>query len=264
MKSLICYFSTTGNTKLACEYLARRIPEAGFELMDIARDPLPDLEPYRLVGLAAFADFVGPPKLMRDFIGRIPPQRGKAAFVFNTYGNFNGATLRVLARLARARGFQVLAGHALNTPENFPPLIAGGMANADYPSERQLAEFDRFSEDLRGIAGSLKEGRPPRAAAIQLGLPERMMPPLPRVVARYAMGRKRVDPSLCNQCGICQSVCPYRAVTLNPGPVFDQKKCYGCWSCYNHCPSGAIYTKMLRGKGQYPEPHDRLRAKLGE
>ena len=76
------------------------------------------------------------------------------------------------------------------------------------------------------------------------------------------MGEKFVDKSLCSECGICEKVCPYGAVELNPTPVFDQNKCYGCWSCYNHCPEKAIYTKKLRGVGHYSEPNEQLRKKL--
>jgi Fe-S-cluster-containing hydrogenase component 2 len=39
-------------------------------------------------------------------------------------------------------------------------------------------------------------------------------------------------------------------------------KCYGCWSCYNHCPKKAIYTRKFRGVGHYPKPNDLLKEKL--
>jgi NAD-dependent dihydropyrimidine dehydrogenase PreA subunit len=50
---------------------------------------------------------------------------------------------------------------------------------------------------------------------------------------------------------------------LDPKPVFDEPRCYGCWACYNRCPKRAIYTKKLRGRGHYPGPSDELRRKLG-
>jgi ferredoxin/flavodoxin len=263
LKILFCYFSTTGNTKLAGQYIASKIPDAVFDFLDIAREPLPDLESYGLVGFAAFADFLGPSKLVMDFIKQIPHLNGKPAFVFNTYGNINGATLRILKRQVQAQGFQVLAGFALNTPENFPPLIAGGLTNADRPKEGQMEEFNRFIVDLGRIVSDLREGEP-REFNIKFGLFDRLMPPMPRTIDRKLMGVKMVDRSLCNKCGLCRKGCPYRAIELNPEPVFDQKKCYGCWSCYNHCPTGAIYTKKMRNAGRYPHPNEELRKKLGK
>jgi len=36
MKGIICYYSGSGNTKLAMEYLTRKITNTDFELYDIA------------------------------------------------------------------------------------------------------------------------------------------------------------------------------------------------------------------------------------
>ena len=76
------------------------------------------------------------------------------------------------------------------------------------------------------------------------------------------MGEKHVDEALCTECGICEKGCPYGAIHLDPKPVFNMHKCHGCWSCYNHCPEQAIYTKKFRGVGHYPRPIDALKEKL--
>lgn len=261
MKGLICYFSTTGNTKLACDYIARKISKASFDFVNIARQELPDLEQYGLVGFAAFADFLAPSRLMIDFIARIPVQRQKPAFVFNTYGNFNGRTLYQLAKHAEKRGFRVFSGFALQTPENYPPMIAGGLANTQFPNERQLNEFHRFITELDEAIGLLTARRTP-LGKIRFGFLNRLIPPVSRTASRKIMGNKWVEPKLCTHCGICKRHCPYQAITLNPGPVFDEERCYGCWSCYNHCLTKAIYTKKLKNAGHYPKPADTLKAKL--
>jgi len=76
------------------------------------------------------------------------------------------------------------------------------------------------------------------------------------------MGEKFVDENLCTECGTCEKTCPYNAIMLNPKPVFDMTKCYGCWGCFNHCPTKAIYTKKFRGVGHYPKPSNQLKEKL--
>ncbi len=262
MKSLILYFSTTGNTKLACEYIAKNIPEAHFELVDITRGGKPDFSQYQLVGFAAFADFIAPSKRMTDFIRGIPTQNRTPAFVFNTYGNFNGGTLKLLGKRVRAKGFEVLTGLALNTPENVPPLIAGGLANTQLPNDRQLAQLAEFIGDLREIVADLSNGRRPKAKPLRVSWLERLLPATPRIVGRWVMGRKQVDTTRCTRCGVCEKSCPYGVISLNPFPTFAPKKCYGCWSCYNHCPTRAIYTKIAKDAGHYPQPHPELRKKL--
>jgi ferredoxin len=239
------------------------IPDAGFELLDITKNPLPDLEKYDLIGFATFADFLGVSKRMTDFIQQLPPQKQKPAFVFNTYGNFNGRTLWGLQKLVQAKDFKVVAGFALKTPENVPSLINMGMAHSQFPTDKQMNEFKQFITELGRIVGDLKDGKEPQQTKIKFNLLNRLSPSLSRSIGRKVMGEKLVDPTLCNNCGTCKSGCPYQAIEMNPGPVFDQKKCYGCWSCYNHCPIHAIYTKSIKDKGHYPEPHEQLKQKLG-
>ncbi len=57
--------------------------------------------------------------------------------------------------------------------------------------------------------------------------------------------KARVDPTLCNGCGLCAGSCQFAAIasrTEGAGPVavVDPAKCYGCGLCRNHCPHGAI------------------------
>ena len=50
-----------------------------------------------------------------------------------------------------------------------------------------------------------------------------------------------IDPEICNNCGKCEKVCFYRAIS--PGEesyVVDQSKCDGCGLCAQWCPVSAI------------------------
>jgi heterodisulfide reductase subunit A len=55
-----------------------------------------------------------------------------------------------------------------------------------------------------------------------------------------------VDPNFCSRCGVCISICPYGAPTLNEktGKAEVQSTlCKGCGLCVASCRSGAIYQK---------------------
>lgn len=260
MKGVICYYSSTGNTRLACQYLTRRTSNIRFDLYDIVRDKGLDLCGYDIAGFAAFADFIGPSLCFIDFVRGLPRQAGKPAFVFSTFGGFNGATLRVMAREARRKGFAVVAGHGLHTPENYPPEIVAGRAMAQAPDDRELASFDRFIAGLdRMVAGAGENGWP----RYRPTLLERLVPALPRTMAKKQMGEKSVDTALCTRCGACVAACPSGAIELKGLPAFDQSMCCGCWACYNRCPAQAVGTKKFRGAGHYPGPNEPLRSKLG-
>ncbi|MBE0635119.1 4Fe-4S binding protein [Candidatus Bipolaricaulota bacterium] len=259
MRGLICYYSGTGNTRLACEAIAVQTSAIDFDLFDIVQDGKPDVATYDLIGLATWADYLNPPQRMKTFCESIPQQAGKPSFVFNTFGGFSGRTLATLDRWARGRGFHVIAGHSLHTPENYPPMIKRGQDFKDAPNDRELAAFEMFAAQLDGIAQSLAAGG--AIPARKIGL-QRLIPALPRTHARRSMGEKLLDRDACIACGMCRDRCPYGAITLDPKPVFDQTRCYGCWACYNHCPTQAISTKKIRGIAQYAHPAVRLREKL--
>jgi ferredoxin/flavodoxin len=259
MKGIICYYSGSGNTKLACQYLAKKITAIEFRLFDIINDKGLDLAAYDLAGFAAFADYLGPSRALIDFVRALPKQQAKPAFVFNTFGSFNGATLRVMAGEVSNRGFNVIAGHALHMPENIPTMIVNGNANEQAPDAAEMDAFNQFIAQLDGLSAGLPDVR---KTEFRLKLAQRLIPAMPRTIGRAMMGLKFADDKLCTRCGTCVKVCPYAAIQLKDLPQFDQKKCYGCWACYNHCPTKAIYTKKFRGVGHYPEPIAAVRRKL--
>jgi ferredoxin len=261
MKGVIFYYSGSGNTKLACQYVAAKLA-VPFDLVDVVRHPDADLEPYGAVGLATFTDFGAPPQLFLTFLQSLPPQRDKLAFVLNTYGALSIKTLRVLAQDATARGFRVIAGHSLQTPENYPPMIARGSGAEDAPDEAQLVAFDAFIAELNGLLLKAEKGEAADAWRPRIGLLNSLVPAFGRTHARRDMGPKQVDEGLCIECGFCAKQCPYGAIQLQPKPVFDESACYGCWRCYNRCPEHAIYTRKFRGGPYYGQPNEQLRAKL--
>jgi flavodoxin len=63
MKGLICYYSGSVNTKLACQYLAGNITNAKFDFFNAVTDSDPQLNEYDVVGFATFTDFGGVPYL---------------------------------------------------------------------------------------------------------------------------------------------------------------------------------------------------------
>jgi len=262
MKGVVCYYSGSGNTKLACRYIARHTKNVQFDLFNMVKDGVPALDKYDIVGFAAFTDFGAPSQTVRAFIDGLPRRSAKPAFVFNTFGFLSGKTLAVLDEWVTARGFNVIAAHSLHTPESYPPMIARRMANEQAPNKREMARFDTFVSELDQLGTALESGQPAASTTVKVGLLGRFMPVPARTQARDDMGERYVDESLCKQCGVCEKGCPYQAIELDPFPVFDMGECYGCWYCYNHCSKKAIYTDKYRSGPHYPKPIERLREKL--
>ncbi|MEW5760119.1 MAG: EFR1 family ferrodoxin [Candidatus Thermoplasmatota archaeon] len=262
MRGIICYYSGSGNTKLACKYIVNNIKNIEFDLFNIPKDRVENLENYDVVGFATFTDFLGPPYLVQNFIEKLSQQNNKHAFLFNTYGFISGRTLKILYKWVTAKGFKVIAGHSLHTPESYPPMIARGKGYEQAPNKREMNEFKIFISELEQSLALIKEGKEVKRKKISIGILNSLLPTFSRTKSRVVMGEKYVDENLCKECGICEKLCPYGAIRLSPKPIFNMDKCYGCWSCYNHCPNKAIYTRKYRGVGHYPEPISQLKEKL--
>ncbi len=262
MRGIICYCSGSGNTRLACHYIAGKVRNIEWELFDIISDGIPALENYDIVGFAAFTNYSGIPYIFQNFMEMLAQQNNKPAFVFNTYGFIKGRTLRILSELAEMKGFKVVAGHSLHTPESYPPMIARGMGNKKAPDEKEMIHFNEFISELENLIYLIKSGGELHQKKIKVGILDSLFKPLSSDKARKEMGDKFVDESLCTECGLCGNLCPYLAINCSPKPVFDMNKCCGCWTCYNHCPVKAIYTKKFRGVGHYPQPINLLKEKL--
>ena len=145
MKGIICYYSGSGNTKLAIEYLSKKITNTNFELYDIVKKEVPDFTNYDVAGFATFTDFGGPAQLMYSFFDKIKMQKDKPAFVFNTFGFISVRTLKELGNLATSKGFNVISGFSLHTPENYPPMRKRNKAYNDAPKPKELSNFDRIT-----------------------------------------------------------------------------------------------------------------------
>lgn len=262
MKGIILYYSNTGNTLLACKYLAHKLSQVNFDFCHIRKQKNPNLDQYDIVGFATFTDTWEPPNLFIDYIQQLPEQNLKPAFLVNTFGFHSGKTLKRMNQYVTGKGFLVIGGHSLMTPENFPPMIRAGLGGAKHPNKRRLKKFNEFIMDLGRQINNIKNNVKIEPGKIKIGIMNTLLPPFPRGILNLLMGEKKVDNELCTECGICSRNCPRGAITLDPKPRFDNRKCHFCWACYNKCPQKAIYTSQFRGKYHYSEPNDILKEKL--
>jgi len=263
MKGIICYYSGSGNTKLALEYLIKKITNTDFELHNIVKNEVPDFSKFDVAGFATFADFGGPAQLMYSFFDKVKKQNNKHAFVFNTFGFLSVRTKSELGNLAKSRGFNVLSGFSLHTPENYPPMRSRNMAFDKAPKPKELNNFDNYIKLLDTQLSEIRSGKTPRSKKLNTGIMGVIFPKFPRTQSKKDFGIQNVDESLCIECGKCKEVCPYEAIKLNPNPIFDHNKCHGCWACYNHCPTKAIYTPKFNGIYHYAKPNTEMQRKLG-
>lgn len=172
-----------------------------------------------------------------------------------------GNTTRFLANHVKKRGFRIVAAHALHTPENYPPVIKMDHGYINHPTKDQLEDFNAFIEELRNIIIKTGNKENLNEFSVKVSPFLKVLPDIAnRKMIHYMIKDKKIDANNCTKCGLCVKACAYGAVEMKDSdyPTFDEKKCYGCFACYNKCPGKAIYTNKYHKFGHYPKPNYRM------
>lgn len=56
----------------------------------------------------------------------------------------------------------------------------------------------------------------------------------------FGLDVARINPDMCNSCGLCKQICRFDAIKVNDGYAVDCSACEGCAVCTLVCPTNAI------------------------
>jgi ferredoxin/flavodoxin len=264
MKALLCYHSQSGNTALACRFLSNKMDFMHWDLFDVVEGTPPDIQIYDVVGFATWTYYLRLPPFFEHFLNNLPDQKGGAAFIFSTFGVMPGRVLMQMEKILTAKGFAVMDGYSLHTPESYPPYIIKGWDNLEAPTPEEMRGFDTFTSRLTAHLLKIQADQVPQPVKIRHDIFSRLIPPpSPRKIRRDT-GALVIDAALCDQCGICAQICLYEAIGQEMPPIINFQKCRDCWACFHHCPRQAIFSEKTRGEGYYSSPAPELVGKLGD
>ncbi len=251
MKSLVIYYSQTGNTRK----VARAIHKGMSSLLkqcDITpvKEVKPqDLNNYDLIGLGSPVWCGAETPNVRRFIERLPPQQGRHLFSFNTHGVMPEQYFPTVVRRLKGKGFTVIGmrdwyGDGLFQLAPSPYYTHG------HPDEIDLTEAEEFGKEMVEVSQRISAGEtrliPP--------VPEQVLTPQLLVLTEfYRSGHNphgfiQYDREKCAypKCHLCMDHCIMDYIDLSASPrVFgsNRTECdmwLGCTFCEMICPTGAI------------------------
>ena len=260
MKIALFYYSASGNTKLACEYLRRQIPE--IELFDVTDVQNPAIEDYDILGFASYTYYLTLPPYVENFILSLEPVNDKPAFLLFTYGVMPGRVIKHTSKLLEKKRFKIIDYHVLHMPESFPPYVHKGITNVDSPNEKELKVFKEFISNLHSKFQSIFQNHVCLKKDIRPGFWDLIIPAPSQKTIQNIFGTLYVNKDECTSCGICRDSCLHNAIIFNINPTFHMENCRFCYNCYNKCPQEAIRTTKLAKGGQYKGPGNELMDKF--
>ena len=247
MKTIIYWFSGTGNSLAAAKALAEQCGDA--ELVSMAKaleNPPPAVERIGLVfPVYAFC----PPALVARFTKKLNASPDSYIFSVVTYAGLPGGTLEVLRRILRKCGLDLAASWGVKMPENYPPF--GG---APAPEKQQTVNAVA-AEQISKIVAELQQS--PRGRHEKINpvwkMVSRMIYPSFQKRAARADRSFRVDAN-CNGCGICAKVCPARNIEMLDGKPRWLGRCEQCYACFHWCPQKAVQCGRSSKQHRYHHP----------
>ncbi len=232
------YLSGTGNTKFCVEKFVNLLDETApvFAIEDGAA--LSALEKYEYVVLGYPVQYSNAPKMVRDLIANHAPLwKGKKVFCLVTMGAFSGDGAGCAARLLKKCGASVLGGLHLKMPDSVCDSKLLKKSTGEKIELIRLAE-----EKIECAVLQIGSGKYPQNG---LGFFSHLVGLFGQRLWFYGKTRSysdrlKIDKSRCVGCGVCESLCPMKNLTVENQIAVPHGKCTMCYRCISHCPHRAI------------------------
>jgi NAD-dependent dihydropyrimidine dehydrogenase PreA subunit len=273
MKSIVVYYSQSGNTKKIAQAIQNGMSQTADESR-IAR--LSDIGPgelagYDLIGLGSpIINGREPPNVTGFIDYSLKPVDGKHGFAFSTHGALPANFLaRVVPAMAQ-RGLTMVGWNDWFGSVVYPAIPKPYFTDG-HPDEIDLKEAENFGREMVERSRAIYAGDSrlipsfPRGKEYDEiynplsypndpeGLPKDAGKKFHKFMATMAF---RVNKEKCKypKCTHCMDNCPMDAIDLSASPPVFGYACMQCFQCEQTCPQGAIETDMAefqRGHDQF-------------
>lgn len=246
---MIFYFTGTGNSLYAAQRLGTVFGENLVNITEaVKRDECSyELEPGEMAGFVFPVYFYGIPVIVDDFIRKLSLHGRGEPYIYAVLtcgGSILGADRMFFNKLGR-RGYKVAGSFSLVMPDNYLLLYSPAPLNQQNriltAADERLEQIGEFIRDRNGKAVS---------SGVLAGAGSRFM----YLFYRYGRRTKKFyADSDCTGCGLCEIICPVRAIELKEGkgmkkPEWTKERCVHCLACINRCPAAAIQYGRGTGK----------------
>ena len=253
MKTIIYYFSGTGNSLAAARKIAAALGNT--ELVPVAslKETKDRVVPAAdRVGIISPVYDAGLPVIVKDFAERLDIGAVPYTFGIVTMGGMGISSLHQLNSILEQSSRKKLdAAFAIKMPGNFPPV---GIPPSGGKKEEILRKADA---ELAAIAVTIQKGQtvPPGFSPVTFILRCLLYPPFAKNV--HSMDTSFSVEDTCTSCGTCAKICPVGNITMENGKLAWQHRCELCCACLHFCPVEAIQLNTLqgtKGRGRYRHP----------
>jgi flavodoxin/ferredoxin len=252
MKSVVIYYSQTGNTKQIAQAIHKGIAQRAehCDLVKLKEIHPEELESYDLIGLGSPVWASEPAPNVLAFIESLPSSlKGKHSFFFCTHGTTPGHVISKAVSELRQKGLIVVGWEdwygSVFLARHPKPYFTDG-----HPDDIDLNEAEIFGLQMAERSLEISQG----ATELIPKLPEgKDYTDIYGVDAHPHGGRitngpeMKINEEKCTRCMLCADNCPINNIDFSVSPpIFKERNCYRCYFCEGICPTGAIECDFSR------------------
>jgi ferredoxin len=251
MKTIIYYFTGTGNSLAAAKAIGARLGDCELVSISSLAGSLAEIVPAAdRVGIVCPVYVLGLPSIVAEFAERLDLSTTGYCFAVLTMGGMGGSALHQLDSIIRMHGGRNLdASFTVHMPGNYIPLYEPPQG------KKQENILAHAQERIADIAGFIDTGLIVRPGMSPLtSLLRRFM--YPGFIKNVHMGDKAFTADeKCTSCGTCARVCPVANIVMDNEKPLWQHHCELCLACLHFCPAAAIQMgpKTVK-RGRYKNP----------
>lgn len=243
---MILYFSGTGNSAYAANYIGEIIEDQTLNLFEKIRDnDYTSLQSDRPWVIATPTYCWQIPRILEDWIMKTEFVGSKDIYFVMTCGSDVGNAEKYLQKLCAMKGFNYRGCAEIVMPENYIAMFKAP------DEEEETVIMKKADRTLARIVRRLKNN-------------ENLQPVKVSVIGKLLSGinsgyyslivkdKKFYAEDNCNGCGLCEKKCPLGNIEIVDGKPQWNGSCTHCMACIAYCPKEAIeYGKASKGKRRY-------------
>ena len=238
----IYVFSGTGNTLIVANKISETFNKNSY---NSTVSKMESVEPAQIdlsstIGIGFTTACWNTFPFVRTWIDNLPDGNGTELFLFTSMGDSSFGMIAHIAKILEKKNYKIIGAKGFIMPNNFL-LVLDDIKNK-LRIEKNLVKVEEYAKGIIDGKGYIR--KPNILSSIAFCISSFVTTKLwPTKLSKKIM-KFKIDTKKCNGCGTCANLCPTENIEIKDVPQFKDK-CIFCLRCVSYCPQQALSNKIL-------------------